>query len=65
MIYTWTVCDRRERACADKIRRTMRCNGVGLARFYEWKIKRPDPLIATVLPLNQHLNENTTRRQSS
>jgi len=23
--------------------------GVGLARFHEWKVNRPDPLIATVI----------------
>ena len=27
----------------------MRCNGAGLARFYEWKVKRPGPLIAVVI----------------
>jgi hypothetical protein len=35
-----------------QMRRTMRCNGAGLARFYEWKVNRPGPLIATFSPLN-------------
>ncbi|TWT64933.1 hypothetical protein Pan14r_54760 [Crateriforma conspicua] len=28
----------------------MRCNGAGLARFHEWIINCPGPLIADVLP---------------
>ncbi|TWT78626.1 hypothetical protein CA13_00220 [Planctomycetes bacterium CA13] len=30
------------------MRRTMRCNGAGLAWFYEWKVNLPGPLIAVV-----------------
>ncbi|TWT72607.1 hypothetical protein Pan14r_49270 [Crateriforma conspicua] len=26
----------------------MRCNGAGLARFHEWQVKCPGPLIAAV-----------------
>ena len=26
----------------------MRCNGAGLARFHEWKVNLPGPLIAAV-----------------
>ena len=28
----------------------MRCNGAGLARFHEWKVSGPGPLIANVTP---------------
>ena len=37
----------------------MRCNGVGLARFHEWNVKRPDPLIAAVRRLNPYPMEGT------
>ena len=33
--------------------RTKRCNGAGLARFRQWIVNHPGPLIATVMPLNQ------------
>lgn len=36
----------------------MRCNGAGLARFHEWTINTPGPLIAVVRRTDQSMSEN-------